>query len=198
MEPKLVTSLPTLESFAAKTFTRHLYREARMEIEGACAMNMELATIDDPRNSDRVTKFRLVHSDPIGNNKNVNNSSDNDMPVKLYAIRPLQNSKDYSSLAPYARSNTPSTNYYGVPPYGSTPFEGASIIILQFPFLLAFPIGHDPLADGVVDLMPLSNQPVMGMLIGFRAMEKWTRKLENHGKQRTKAKGHAHAPVPHA
>ncbi|MED6113498.1 hypothetical protein PIB30_071363 [Stylosanthes scabra] len=33
---------------------------------------------------------------------------------------------------------------------------------------------------------------------GGKGVEKWTRKLENHGKQRIRAKGHAQAPVPHA
>ncbi|MED6173729.1 hypothetical protein PIB30_062379 [Stylosanthes scabra] len=120
--------------------------------------------------------FDAVQSDPKGNDKNVNDSSDNDMPVKRkrhssekneepkigrnlrggsgsdvchngeefvkeqdtnsstanlskkeYAARPLQISEDYSSLALYVGSNTLSINYHGVPPYGSTPFEGASI-----------------------------------------------------------------------
>ncbi|MED6198301.1 hypothetical protein PIB30_064941 [Stylosanthes scabra] len=39
----------------------------------------------------------------------------------------------------------------------------------------------------------LGNQLEAQKLIG-----KWTRKLENHGKQKTSAKGHAQAPVPHA
>ncbi|XLR30945.1 hypothetical protein S83_058845 [Arachis hypogaea] len=42
----LVTSLPTLEDFAAKTFTRNMFREVRKEIEGACAMNTELVIQD--------------------------------------------------------------------------------------------------------------------------------------------------------
>ncbi|RYQ81952.1 hypothetical protein Ahy_B10g100539 [Arachis hypogaea] len=44
--PVLVTSLPTLEDFAAKTFTRKMFREVRKEIEGACAMNTELVIQD--------------------------------------------------------------------------------------------------------------------------------------------------------
>ncbi|RYQ89054.1 hypothetical protein Ahy_B09g095900 [Arachis hypogaea] len=38
-DPVLVTSLPILEDFAAKTFTRNIFWEVRKEIEGACAMN---------------------------------------------------------------------------------------------------------------------------------------------------------------
>ncbi|XLR64795.1 hypothetical protein S83_015467 [Arachis hypogaea] len=38
----LMTSLLTLEDFAAKTFTRNMFREVKKEIEGACAMNTEL------------------------------------------------------------------------------------------------------------------------------------------------------------
>ncbi|XP_016164609.1 protein FAR1-RELATED SEQUENCE 9-like [Arachis ipaensis] len=45
-DPVLVTSLPTLEDFAAKTFTRNMFREVRKEIEGACAMNTELVIQD--------------------------------------------------------------------------------------------------------------------------------------------------------
>ncbi|XP_016206098.1 protein FAR1-RELATED SEQUENCE 5-like [Arachis ipaensis] len=45
-DPVLVTSLPTLEDFAAKTFTRNMFREVRKEIEGACAMNTELVIHD--------------------------------------------------------------------------------------------------------------------------------------------------------
>ncbi|RYR25376.1 hypothetical protein Ahy_B02g059084 [Arachis hypogaea] len=44
--PVLVTSLPTLEDFVAKTFTRTMFREVRKEIEGACAMNTELVIQD--------------------------------------------------------------------------------------------------------------------------------------------------------
>ncbi|KAL4344042.1 hypothetical protein AHAS_Ahas11G0138800 [Arachis hypogaea] len=41
--PVLVTSLPTLEDFSTKAFTRNMFREVRKEIEGACAMNTELS-----------------------------------------------------------------------------------------------------------------------------------------------------------
>ncbi|XP_020970172.1 protein FAR1-RELATED SEQUENCE 9-like [Arachis ipaensis] len=44
--PVLVTSLPTLEDFAAKTFTRNMFWEVRKEIEGTCAMNTELVIQD--------------------------------------------------------------------------------------------------------------------------------------------------------
>ncbi|RYR28919.1 hypothetical protein Ahy_B01g053140 [Arachis hypogaea] len=44
--PVLVTSLPTLEDFAAKTFTRNMFREVRKKIEDACAMNTELVIQD--------------------------------------------------------------------------------------------------------------------------------------------------------
>ncbi|XLT40197.1 hypothetical protein HN873_071489, partial [Arachis hypogaea] len=42
----LVTSLPTLEGFAIKTFTRNMFREVRKEIKGACAMNTKLVIQD--------------------------------------------------------------------------------------------------------------------------------------------------------
>ncbi|XP_016164578.1 protein FAR1-RELATED SEQUENCE 5-like [Arachis ipaensis] len=41
-DPELVTSLPALDGFAAKNFTRNMFQEVRKEIEGACAMNTEL------------------------------------------------------------------------------------------------------------------------------------------------------------
>ncbi|RYR29122.1 hypothetical protein Ahy_B01g053434 [Arachis hypogaea] len=44
--PVLVTSLPTLEDFSTKAFTRNMFREVRKEIEGACAMNTELVIQD--------------------------------------------------------------------------------------------------------------------------------------------------------
>ncbi|XP_025625480.1 protein FAR1-RELATED SEQUENCE 5-like [Arachis hypogaea] len=45
-DPVLVNSLPTLEDFAAKTFTRNMFQEVRKEIEGACAMNTEMVIQD--------------------------------------------------------------------------------------------------------------------------------------------------------
>ncbi|XLR15217.1 hypothetical protein S83_043155 [Arachis hypogaea] len=42
----LVTSLPTLEDFAAKTFTHNMFREVRKEIEGACAMTSSVTVLE--------------------------------------------------------------------------------------------------------------------------------------------------------
>ncbi|MED6208391.1 hypothetical protein PIB30_044581 [Stylosanthes scabra] len=59
---------------------------------------------------------------------------------------------------------------------------------LAFEFLQSLPAG----------LGKKSNFKCRWILDHNDADEKWTRKLENHGKQRTRAKGHAQAPVPHA
>ncbi|KAL4329170.1 protein FAR1-RELATED SEQUENCE 5-like [Arachis ipaensis] len=45
-DPVLVTSLPTLEDFAAKTFTHNMFREVRKEIEGACAMTSSVTVLE--------------------------------------------------------------------------------------------------------------------------------------------------------
>ncbi|RYR77949.1 hypothetical protein Ahy_A01g002664 [Arachis hypogaea] len=45
-DPLLMTSLPTLEGFAAKTFTCNMFREVKKEIDDACAMNTQLVIQD--------------------------------------------------------------------------------------------------------------------------------------------------------
>ncbi|RYR29724.1 hypothetical protein Ahy_B01g054205 [Arachis hypogaea] len=71
-DPVLVTSLPTLEDFATKTFTHNMFREVRKEIEGACAMNTELVIQDGGKlyfkcNSFGVPEFdHVVEFDRVG------------------------------------------------------------------------------------------------------------------------------------
>ncbi|RYR11532.1 hypothetical protein Ahy_B04g069052 isoform A [Arachis hypogaea] len=50
------------------------------------------------------------------------------------AAKPLQAPQGYSSSAPYLGSNTPSSIYLGVPPYGSSLFNGSSIPPYDVPF----------------------------------------------------------------
>lgn len=50
------------------------------------------------------------------------------------AAKPLQVPQGYSSSAPYLGSNTPSSIYLGVPPYGSSLFNGSSISPYDVPF----------------------------------------------------------------
>ncbi|KAK7306376.1 hypothetical protein VNO77_44313 [Canavalia gladiata] len=50
------------------------------------------------------------------------------------AAKPLQGPQGYSSSAPYLGSNTPSSIYLGVPPYGSSLFNGSSIPPYDVPF----------------------------------------------------------------
>ncbi|XP_057761030.1 protein FAR1-RELATED SEQUENCE 5-like [Arachis stenosperma] len=70
--PVLVTSLSTLEAFGAKTFTRNMFREVKKEIEGACALNIELVIQDDGKlylkcNSFRMPEiYHVVEFDRIG------------------------------------------------------------------------------------------------------------------------------------
>ncbi|KAH1226907.1 RanBP2-type zinc finger protein [Glycine max] len=50
------------------------------------------------------------------------------------AAKPLQAPQGYSSSAPYLGSNTPSSIYLGVPPYGSSLFNGSSVPPYDVPF----------------------------------------------------------------
>ncbi|RDY11859.1 RanBP2-type zinc finger protein, partial [Mucuna pruriens] len=50
------------------------------------------------------------------------------------AAKPLQVPQGYSSSAPYLGANTPSSIYLGVPPYGSSLFNGSSIPPYDVPF----------------------------------------------------------------
>lgn len=43
------------------------------------------------------------------------------------AIKPMQTQQGYSSAAPYAGPGAPSSMYIGVPPYGSSLFNGSSM-----------------------------------------------------------------------
>ncbi|XLR07882.1 hypothetical protein S83_035820, partial [Arachis hypogaea] len=61
----LVTSLPTLEDFAAKTFTRNMFREVRKEIEGACAMNTELVIQDGGKLYFKCNNFGMPEIDHV-------------------------------------------------------------------------------------------------------------------------------------
>ncbi|MED6206499.1 hypothetical protein PIB30_027297 [Stylosanthes scabra] len=69
----------------------------------------------------------MVQSNDIGKDMDLNDNSDNDILVKEYIALPIKNPHEYPSITPYVELDAPSTNYYGVPPYGSTPLEGASI-----------------------------------------------------------------------
>ncbi|KAL4316142.1 hypothetical protein AHAS_Ahas15G0255500 [Arachis hypogaea] len=64
-DPVLVTSLPTLEGFAAKTFTRNMFRDVRKEIEGACAMNIELVIQDGEKLYLKCNSFRMPEIDHV-------------------------------------------------------------------------------------------------------------------------------------
>ncbi|RYR07625.1 hypothetical protein Ahy_B05g075024 [Arachis hypogaea] len=64
-DPVLVTSLPTLEDFAAKNFTRNMFREVRKEIEGACAMNIELVIQDGGKLYFKCNSFGLPDIDHV-------------------------------------------------------------------------------------------------------------------------------------
>ncbi|XP_039019126.1 ranBP2-type zinc finger protein At1g67325-like [Hibiscus syriacus] len=48
--------------------------------------------------------------------------------------KPLQPPPNYSSPAPYVGPGTPSSMYLGVPPYGSSLFNGSSIPPYDIPF----------------------------------------------------------------
>ncbi|XLR11689.1 hypothetical protein S83_039627 [Arachis hypogaea] len=61
----LVTSLSTLEDFAAKTFTRNMFREVRKEIEGACAMNTELVIQDGGKLYFKCNSFGVLEIDHV-------------------------------------------------------------------------------------------------------------------------------------
>ncbi|QHO24950.1 Protein FAR1-RELATED SEQUENCE [Arachis hypogaea] len=64
-DPVLVTSLSTLEDFAAKTFTRNMFREVRKEIEGACAMNTELVIQDGGKLYFKCNSFGVLEIDHV-------------------------------------------------------------------------------------------------------------------------------------
>ncbi|XLR65452.1 hypothetical protein S83_016124, partial [Arachis hypogaea] len=61
----LVTSLLTLEDFAAKTFTRNMFWEVRKEIEGACVMNTELVIQDGGKLYLKCNSFRMPAIDHV-------------------------------------------------------------------------------------------------------------------------------------
>lgn len=50
------------------------------------------------------------------------------------AAKPLQAPQNYSSSAPYVGSGAPSSMYLGMPPYGSSLFNGSSIPPYDVPF----------------------------------------------------------------
>ncbi|XP_022725653.1 ranBP2-type zinc finger protein At1g67325-like isoform X2 [Durio zibethinus] len=50
------------------------------------------------------------------------------------AAKPLQAQQSYSSSAPYVGSCVPSSMYLGVPPYGSSLFNGSAILPYDVPF----------------------------------------------------------------
>lgn len=54
--------------------------------------------------------------------------------IQKSAAKPLQAPQGYSSSAPYLGSNTPSSIYLGVPPYGSSLFNGSSVPPYDVPF----------------------------------------------------------------
>lgn len=56
------------------------------------------------------------------------------MSFQKSAAKPLQAPQGYSSSAPYLGSNAPSSIYLGVPPYGSSLFNGSSIPPYDVPF----------------------------------------------------------------
>ncbi|XLR39304.1 hypothetical protein S83_023964 [Arachis hypogaea] len=60
-----VTSFPTLEGFAAKTFTRNMFRDFRKEIEGACAMNTELVIQDGGKLYFKCNSFGMPEIDHV-------------------------------------------------------------------------------------------------------------------------------------
>ncbi|RYR48746.1 hypothetical protein Ahy_A07g034821 [Arachis hypogaea] len=64
-DPVLVTSSPTLEDFAAKTFTHNMFQEVRKEIEGACAMNTELVIQDGGKLYFKCNSFGVPEIDHV-------------------------------------------------------------------------------------------------------------------------------------
>ncbi|XP_015965529.1 protein FAR1-RELATED SEQUENCE 9-like [Arachis duranensis] len=64
-DPVLVTSLPTLEDFAAKIFTRNMFQEVRKKIEGACAMNTELVIQDGGKLYFKCNNFGVPEIDHV-------------------------------------------------------------------------------------------------------------------------------------
>ncbi|RYQ96468.1 hypothetical protein Ahy_B08g092231 isoform E [Arachis hypogaea] len=64
-DPLFVTSLPTLEGFAAKTFTRNMFREVRKEIDGACVMNTELVIQDGGKLYFKCNSFGMPEIDHV-------------------------------------------------------------------------------------------------------------------------------------
>lgn len=50
------------------------------------------------------------------------------------AVKPLQAPPNYSTSAPYVGAGAPSSMYMGVPPYGSSVFNGTSMPPYDVPF----------------------------------------------------------------
>ncbi|RYR59513.1 hypothetical protein Ahy_A05g025405 [Arachis hypogaea] len=94
-DPVLMTSLLTLEDFAAKTFTRNMFREVKKEIEGACAMNTELNSSDFVKAMNDVVNT-ITKLQKRGENS-CNGNLDNDYIVDLLVVKskgaPKKNSK---------------------------------------------------------------------------------------------------------
>ena len=55
-------------------------------------------------------------------------------PLQKSAAKPLQVPQNYLSSAPYVGSGAPSSMYLGVPPYGSSLFNGSAIPPYDIPF----------------------------------------------------------------
>ncbi|XP_016164612.1 protein FAR1-RELATED SEQUENCE 5-like [Arachis ipaensis] len=64
-DPVLVTSLPTLEDFTAKTLSCNMFWEVKKEIEGACAMNTELVIQDGGKLYFKCNNFGVPEIDHV-------------------------------------------------------------------------------------------------------------------------------------
>ncbi|RYQ84688.1 hypothetical protein Ahy_B10g104141 [Arachis hypogaea] len=87
----LVTSLPTLEGFAIKTFTRNMFREVRKEIKGACAMNTKLVIQDGGKLYFKCNIFGMPEIDHV---------------VEFDRVRGMLRCTEYSRLMDVACKNS--------------------------------------------------------------------------------------------
>ncbi|KAE8711686.1 RanBP2-type zinc finger protein [Hibiscus syriacus] len=92
-----------------------------------------------------------------------------------FAAKPQQPPPNYSSPAPYVGPGAPSSMYLGVPPYGSSFFNGSSIPPYDIPFPggSAYPYGSRlpggsfiPCICGVYGITPLMDRYGFGLPMG--------------------------------
>ncbi|KAI3467715.1 hypothetical protein Pfo_024378 [Paulownia fortunei] len=104
-----------------------------------------------------------------------------------FAVKPMQVPQGYSSAAPYLGSGAPSSMYMGVPPYGSSLFNGTSMPTYDMPFSGGSAYHYNYGSRGMYGVPPLMDRygmglpmsPAMGPRSGFFPDEKSQKKASD-------------------